>query len=157
MAVERTGAVERELHIDAAPETVFEFFTDPALMLRWKGIDATLEPVPGGTYRVVMNGRDTVLGRYVEVEPPTRVVFTWGFEGEGSPVAPGASTVEVTLTAADGGTLLRLVHTDLPEPSRDLHGRGWDHYCARLRAAAEGGDAGPDPWAAAAEEGEPHG
>jgi uncharacterized protein YndB with AHSA1/START domain len=154
MAVEPAGAVERELHIDAAPETVFEFFTDPELMLRWKGIDATLEPVPGGTYRVVMNGRDTVLGRYVEVDPPTRVVFTWGFEGPG-PVAPGASTVEVTLRPVDGGTLLRLVHRDLPTAARELHGRGWDHYVERLRAAAEGADPGPDPWAEA-QEGDPH-
>jgi uncharacterized protein YndB with AHSA1/START domain len=147
VAVEPTEAVEREIRIDAAPETVFGFFTDPELLLRWKGLEATLEPEPGGIYRVVMNDRNTVLGRFVEVDPPTRVVFTWGMTGEDPPVAPGASTVEVTLTADGDGTLLRLVHRDLPPPARDVHARGWEHFLERLRVAAGGDDPGPDPWA----------
>jgi uncharacterized protein YndB with AHSA1/START domain len=147
LSVESSEAVEREIRIDAAPETVFGFFTDPRLLLRWKGLEATLEPEPGGVYRVVMNERSTVLGRFVEVEPPSRVVFTWGMEGEDPMVAPGASTVEVTLTADGDGTLLRLVHRDLPPPSRDAHVRGWAHYLERLRAAAAGNDPGPDSWA----------
>jgi mannose-6-phosphate isomerase-like protein (cupin superfamily) len=80
VAVEATGAVEREIRIDARPETVFEFFTDPALLLRWKGLEADLDARPGGIYRVVVNARSTVRGEFVEVEPPSRVVFTWGFE-----------------------------------------------------------------------------
>src|SRR4051794_39149003 len=96
MAVDASGVVEREIRIDARPETVFGFFTDPELLLRWKGLEATLEPRPGGTYRVVVNARSIVRGEFVEVTPHTRVVFTWGFEGsEGLP--PGASTVEVML------------------------------------------------------------
>ncbi|MGH2714740.1 MAG: SRPBCC family protein [Thermoleophilaceae bacterium] len=147
MAVESTETVEREIRIDAAPETVFAFFTDPELLLRWKGLDATLEPEPGGVYRVVMNEEATVLGRFLEVEPPTRVVFSWGMAGEDPLVTPGASTVEVTLTADGEGTLLRLVHRDLPARARDAHARGWEHYLERLRVAAGGDDPGPDPWA----------
>jgi uncharacterized protein YndB with AHSA1/START domain len=147
VSVESTEAVEREIRIDAAPETVFAFFTDPQLLLRWKGIDATLEPEPGGVYRVVMNARHTVLGRFVEIDRPRRLVFTWGMVGEDPLVAPGASTVEVTLIADGEGTLLRLVHRDLPEPAREQHARGWEHFLERLRVAAAGGDPGPDPWA----------
>jgi uncharacterized protein YndB with AHSA1/START domain len=147
MAAEATGVVEREIRIDARPETVFEFFTDPALMLRWHGLEADLEARPGGIYRVVVNSRSTILGEYVEVEPPTRVVFTWGFEGADGLLPAGASTVEVTLTPDGGGTLLRLVHRDLPEHARELHGQGWDHFLERLRLAAAGDDPGPDPWA----------
>ena len=49
-----TEALEREMRIDADPQTVFEFFTDPAKMVRWKGTTATLDPRPGGVYRVEM-------------------------------------------------------------------------------------------------------
>ena len=147
MAIDASGVVEREIRIDARPETVFGFFTDPALLLRWKGLEADLEPRPGGIYRVVVNARSTIRGEYVEVEPPTRVVFTWGFEGSDGTLPPGASTVEVTLTPDGEGTLLRLVHRDLPAPERELHGQGWDHFLERLRKAAAGDDQGPDPWA----------
>jgi uncharacterized protein YndB with AHSA1/START domain len=147
VAVDSTEAVEREIRIDAAPETVFGFFTDPELLLRWKGIEATLEPEPGGVYRVVVNPRHTVLGRFVAIEPPTRVVFTWGMVGEDPLVAPGASTVEVTLAADGDGTLLRLVHRDLPAEAREQHARGWEHFLERLGVAAAGNDPGPDPWA----------
>ena len=147
MPVEASEAVEREIRIDARPETVFEFFTQPELMLRWKGVDATLEPVPGGAYRVKMNARNTVIGKYVEVEPPRRVVFTWGFDGDDAIVGPGESTVEVTLTPDGDGTLLRLVHAGLGGDARAPHERGWVHYLERLALAAAGGDPGPDEWA----------
>jgi uncharacterized protein YndB with AHSA1/START domain len=147
VAVESTETVEREIRIDAAPDTVFDFFVDPELLLRWKGIQAKLEAEPGGLFRVVVNPRHTVRGRFVEVERPVRVVFTWGMEGEDAMVAPGSSTVEVTLTADGEGTLLRLVHRDLPDRAREQHARGWEHFLGRLRVAAAGDDPGPDPWA----------
>jgi uncharacterized protein YndB with AHSA1/START domain len=141
--------VEREVHIDASPETVFEFFTDPAKMVRWKGAQATLDPRPGGVYRVEMNEQAIVLGEYVEVDPPNRLVFTWGWEGDSAFTPPGSSTVEITLTPTADGTLVRLVHTGLPSAeSAEAHGHGWDQYMPRLAIAATGGDPGPDPNAA---------
>jgi uncharacterized protein YndB with AHSA1/START domain len=148
MAVEATGVVTREIRIEARPETVFEFLTDPDLLLRWKGTEAALDPRPGGIYRVVVNPRSTVRGEYVEVVPHSRVVFTWGFEEPDATVPPGSSTVEATLTPDGEGTILRLVHRDLPEPSRPQHDIGWEHFLDRLRRAAAGDDPGPDPWAA---------
>jgi uncharacterized protein YndB with AHSA1/START domain len=141
--------VEREVNIDASPETVFEFFTDPAKMVRWKGAQATLDPRPGGVYRVEMNEQAIVLGEYVEVDPPNRLVFTWGWEGDSAFTPPGSSTVEITLTPTADGTLVRLVHTGLPSAeSAEAHGHGWDQYMPRLAIAATGGDPGPDPNAA---------
>ena len=75
---QKSEVLEREVRIAASPETVFSFFTDPDQMVRWKGKAATLDPRPGGIYRVDMNGSDIARGEYVEVEPPSRVVFTWG-------------------------------------------------------------------------------
>jgi uncharacterized protein YndB with AHSA1/START domain len=141
-------AIEREVRVRARPETIFPFFTEPELMVRWMGTAAQAEPVPGGIYRVEINGRYIARGEYVEVSPPDRLVFTWGWEGGESVVRPGASTVEVTLTAEGEHTLVRLVHRDLPsDDSAGSHGEGWAHYLERLRVAAAGEDPGPDPWA----------
>lgn len=143
-----TTEVEREMRIAARPETIFPFFTDPARMMRWKGMHVALDPRPGGLYRVDLNGRDIVRGEYVELVPYSRVVFTWGWEGDNAPVPPGASTVEVTLVADGDGTLLRLRHFQLPRATFEPHAQGWDHYLPRLASAASGGNPGPDPWAA---------
>jgi len=143
---ERTVASEHEVRIDARPETVFAFFVDPEKMRRWKGTEARLEPRPGGIYRVNVSARDVAVGTYVEIDPPKRVVFTWGWEGD-EHVPPGSSTVEVTLTADGEGTIVRLVHRDLPEHAGPKHAEGWEHFLPRLQVAAAGGDPGPDPWA----------
>lgn len=143
-----TDAVEVQVLIDAAPETVFPYLTDPEMMLRWKGMEAELDPRPGGVYRVNINGRDVARGSYVEVTPPTKVVFTWGWENEEAGLPPGASTVEITLRASQGGTLLTLRHSGLAAAQQGGHAEGWNHFFERLQVAAAGGDPGPDPWAA---------
>ena len=53
-------------------------------------------------------------GHFVELDPPRRLVFTWGWEMPGNPVPAGSSTVTVDLLAAPAGTLVRLTHTGLP-------------------------------------------
>jgi uncharacterized protein YndB with AHSA1/START domain len=138
------GAVECEIRVDAAPETVFPFFTDPERMTRWMGETATLDPRPGGVCRVAVAGEHTASGEYVEVDPPRRVVFTWGWEHEDTLVKPGTSTVEVELIPDQEGTLVRLTHSDLPTQARDQHRAGWTHYLDRLSVAAPGGNPGPD-------------
>jgi uncharacterized protein YndB with AHSA1/START domain len=144
--------VEREIRIAARPETVFEFFVDPDKMREWKGRQAELDARPGGTYRVEINEQAIVRGEYVEIAAPSRVVFTWGWEGQESgehAVPPGSSRVEVDLAPDGDGTLLRLRHMDLPEEAREVHGEGWHHYLGRLAKVAAGEDPGPDPNAAA--------
>jgi uncharacterized protein YndB with AHSA1/START domain len=132
-----------EVRVAAAPETVFPYFTDPARIVAWKGSEATVNPEPGGIYRVTIQGSHVALGEYVEVDPPRRVVFTWGWEGEGSP-GPGASTVEVELLPDGAETLVRLTHRGLSEIERDRHRVGWEHYLGRLSSAAAGRNPGPD-------------
>ena len=84
---------------------------------------------------------------YVEVTPYSRVVFTWGWEGEGNPVPPGSSTVEITLVPDGDGTVVRLRHHGLSAQEGAKHAEGWAHYLDRLVAAGEGRDPGADPWA----------
>jgi uncharacterized protein YndB with AHSA1/START domain len=141
-----TEPLRHEVAIAAPPETVFAFFTDPSRMVEWMGVAAILDPRPGGTFRVEANGRDVVLGEYLEVDPPRRIVFTWGFEGTERALGAGATRVEVTLEADGDGTRLTLRHHDLPEGARAAHGQGWTHYLARLAPAAAGEPPGRDPW-----------
>ena len=129
--------LEHEVLIRAPAELVFAFFTDAELYPRSMGREATLDPRPGGIYRCVVHDTATVLGEYVVVEPPRRVVFTWGFEG-GAGVPAGSSTVAVTLTPVEEGTLLRLVHTGLPHPALAGHEKGWAGYLGTLERAAAG-------------------
>ncbi len=138
--------IERQIHIAARPEIVFSYFTDPAKLIHWKGVKAILDPRPGGIYRVEINERNVVRGEYVEVVPYTRIVFTWGWEGENSPLPPGTTTVEIQLTPDDTGTIVQLRHLGLPADQRGSHIEGWDHFLPRLIVAVEKGDAGPDPW-----------
>jgi hypothetical protein len=51
-------------------------------------------------------------------------------------VAPGSSTVTVTLTEDDGDTILTLRHTGLPPVARGLHRSGWSHFLPELAGAA---------------------
>ena len=146
MAVSEIDTIVCETTIAASPETVFAFFTDTGLHTRWMGGSAQLEPRPGGTYAVDINDRARARGTFLEVVPHSRIVFTFGWEGDAQPVQPGSSTVEVTLTATPDGTHVRLVHRGLAQlEARDQHRDGWQLYLARLTRAAAGLDAGPDP------------
>src|SRR5262249_9046435 len=42
--------------VRASPATVFSFFTDPQRWLSWQGVDATIEPRPGGLFRMNVRG-----------------------------------------------------------------------------------------------------
>jgi uncharacterized protein YndB with AHSA1/START domain len=141
-------AIEREIVIAASPETVWEFFVDEAKVTRWMGTSASLDPRPGGLYQVEVLSGNTARGEFVELDPPHRLVFTWGWEsGKAARVAPGSSTIEVELTPSEEGTRLRLTHRDLPgHEAAEAHGHGWDHYLERLRLAASGAELGADPW-----------
>jgi uncharacterized protein YndB with AHSA1/START domain len=89
-AVTEGTKVERELAIAASPETVWELLVDPAQAVRWMGQVANLDARPGGLYRVEVIPGHTARGEFVEVDPPRRLVHTWGWEAEsGSPVTPG--------------------------------------------------------------------
>jgi uncharacterized protein YndB with AHSA1/START domain len=142
---EGTDVITHQLRIEARPETVFAFLTNPDKMTRWKGDSAQLDAHPGGIYRVQI-GQAVVVGEFVEIDPPRRVVFTWGWEGNDA-VPPGSSTVEVTLTPDGEATILRLVHRDLPAEQRAEHEEGWKHFLPRLATVATGGDPGSGPGA----------
>jgi uncharacterized protein YndB with AHSA1/START domain len=138
-------AVTREQVVPAPPGEVFRWFVDPALLARWIGVRATLEPRPGGVFRFEITDGEWCSGRYLEVVPDRRVVFTWGWDSGAIPVPPGSSTVTVELLEHPEGTLVHLVHRDLAPEVRRLHAEGWSRFLPRLAAVVAGRDPGPDP------------
>jgi uncharacterized protein YndB with AHSA1/START domain len=134
----------REIVIDATPETIWPFLTDPAKSVAWLGTAAELDPRPGGVYRVLVGGEHQSAGEFVEVVANQKVVFTFGWEEKDHPIPPGSTTIEITLHAEGDKTLVRLVHRGLPADAVDDHGKGWAHYLERLSVSAIGGDPGPD-------------
>jgi uncharacterized protein YndB with AHSA1/START domain len=134
------GVIEREVRIAARPETVFDFWIDPAKMARWMGRNINLDARPGGVFRIDYNGSDIASGTYVEVDRPTRIVLTWGWEAVNDSTPPGASTVEITFVADGDGTILRLRHTGLATDAIAGHAAGWDQFLPTLVTVAESGD-----------------
>jgi uncharacterized protein YndB with AHSA1/START domain len=131
--------VDQTVRIAAPPEVVFEYFVDARKLVSWIGSRAVLEATPGGRFWVDMNGTDVAAGEFLEIEPPRRVVFTWGWEKGGPPMAPGSSTVEVTLTPDGDDTVVRLIHRDIPVPFLESHSAGWTEHFAVLVALADSG------------------
>jgi uncharacterized protein YndB with AHSA1/START domain len=67
-------------------------------MVRWMGTEAMLDPRPGGVCRINVVGVAPVLGEFVEVDPYTRIVFTWGWEEQWFGMPPQSTAVEVSFT-----------------------------------------------------------
>ena len=138
--------IRREMQIAAPPATVFAFLTDPEKILNWIGAEATTEPHPGGLYLVKGVGprASVVRGAFQEVVPVHRLAYSFGWEG-GQEVPPGSSLVEIDLIERNGGTLLRFIHSGLPNAAQcAAHEKGWAHYLGRLAMAAAGRNPGID-------------
>ena len=144
--------VRRETQIADPPATVFAFLTDPEKILSWMGTEATTEAHPDGLYLVKGCGGDrarAARGAFREVVPVHRLAYSFGWDGS-EVVPPGSSLVEIDLIDRDGGTLLRMAHSGLPNAEQCAgHDRGWAHYLGRLAIAATGRnpgiDRGPEP------------
>ena len=139
--------------LDAPPERIFAAWTDPEILRRWWAAmpdwttpEATTDVRPGGAYRLSMCGTDgvvrTVVGEYLEVDPPRRLVYTWQWEPHaGQPVGDDVTVVTVDFLAEGAGTRVRLEQRGLANAEdRARHEHGWngclDNLERRVLAAA---------------------
>jgi uncharacterized protein YndB with AHSA1/START domain len=156
VAVAATAPTTHSLRIErliaASPERMFAYWTEPELLAKWLApgemtcIGSDVDLQPGGAYFVTMrepNGRTvTARGIYLEIEPPRRLVFTWGSDDSDCSTgkAHDETEVEILLTAAPGGTKLVLTHTKFSTvESRDRHNMGWGMCIDKLERVAPQG------------------
>ncbi len=129
-----------ERTILASRQRVFQAWTDPLLMEKWfapvpmqpVGIEAHV--AVGGSYRIGMRSEDGTIyyvsGRYIEIVPPQRLVFTWAWLTD----PPGVhSLVTVEFFEQGDSTRIVLTHERLPDAAtRASHRHGWESCLERL-------------------------
>jgi uncharacterized protein YndB with AHSA1/START domain len=140
------GTIEREIHIDAAPEVVFEVVSSPAHVREWWPDEASYEPVPGGVGEIVFGDRSAgeaavVAITVVDVQPPRLFSFRWTHP-QGEVAGLGNSLlVSFELSPSGAGTALRLTESGFREMGWSSavleetyldHSQGWDHFLGRL-------------------------
>jgi uncharacterized protein YndB with AHSA1/START domain len=118
------------IRIAAPADVVFDYLTEPLLIVKWIGQQADLAPTPGGIFALDFE-HTLVRGNYLVIEPPHRVVFTWGVPDDEA-MPPGSSTVEIVLTPDGAETVVNLIHRGLPDARREPHRQGWNECLSRL-------------------------
>ena len=121
--------LDRIVTIEAHAATVFSFFTDSARWARWWGAGSSVDPQLGGRVLIRHANGVEVTGEILELMPPTRVVFTYGY-ASGKPIPLGGSRVTIQLEEIPEGTRLHLTHEFAEETPRDQHVQGWRYQLA---------------------------
>ena len=105
--------LDRNIVISASRDTVFNYFTDSTRWARWWGQGSTIDARPGGAVNICHPGGVQVAGEILEIDPPSRLVFTYGYVS-GTPMPPGGSVVTIQLEDDRQGT--RLDRLPIPAP-----------------------------------------
>jgi uncharacterized protein YndB with AHSA1/START domain len=116
--------LDRSIVINAPRDTVFNYFTDSERWARWWGQGSTIDARAGGAVHIVHPGGVQVAGEILEIDPPSRLVFTYGYVS-GTPMPAGASVVTIQLEEDRAGTRLNLLHVFPDENARNEMAQGW--------------------------------
>jgi uncharacterized protein YndB with AHSA1/START domain len=138
MSAGHTLRIERTYN--ASAERVFDAWTSEEVMRRWwhagndwQTTEAEVDLRIGGTVRVTMRDphKDEKYGgggQYLEIERPTRLVFTWLWDG-----MDVRQVIEIDFEEKDGATTVRFAHRDLwDEEAVRSHERGWGNVLDSL-------------------------
>jgi uncharacterized protein YndB with AHSA1/START domain len=140
------GTIEREVHIDASPEVVFDVISSPEHIRDWWNADTAIEPVVGSTseltWRDEASGRvDVVPITVVDVRPPHVFSFRWTQEHGVTATPSNSLLVTFELSPSGAGTALRLTETGFRERGWEIaqleeayqdHVNGWNFYVPRI-------------------------
>lgn len=140
------ASIEREIHVDASPEVVFEVVSSPEHLKEWWPDEVEIKPTAGATGHIVFHGATPEEAKVeaimvVDAEPPRRFSFRWVSE-EGEMPRPGNSLlVTFDLEPAGKGTRLRMTESGFRERGWEAavleqayteHSQGWDYFIPRL-------------------------
>jgi len=121
--------LERKILISAKRSTVFRYFTDSKRFADWWGEGSTIEGRQGGSMRIRFPNGILVSGKILEIEPPKRIVFSYGFDS-GKPIPPEGSRVTIILEERSDGTQVTLRHEFSDATMRDEFIQGWRYQLA---------------------------
>ena len=152
--MEEYGTIEREVHIDASPATVFEVITSPEHLKEWWPDEAVLEPTPGAKGHLVFGDRSSGEAHLpnvtvVEAEPPRLFSFRWTHPDDEDAREGNSLFVIFELAADGGGTRLRMTESGFREMGWEVavleqqyreHVEGLNHFLPRLADYAAGAE-----------------
>lgn len=125
------------------PESLFDHFTKPELIVKWWPESAEFDLKPGGKYLLQWPNQDWNLrGEYLEVDRGKHLAFTWAWDHEPPRDAP--QRVDVWFDHIhEIGTRIGIFHgpfqlTDEDQAARQGVIEGWIHFCMRLGGVAPG-------------------
>lgn len=120
---------------DAPAEKVFQAWFDRKAMTEWlaSGGKVLQTPAVDGLYYIGMIGKDNHVwphyGRYLRVEAPRLLEFTWMSAGTHG----HESQVSLEFVSRGSRTALKLSHTGLPDEAMQVaHTEGWTHFLGVL-------------------------
>jgi uncharacterized protein YndB with AHSA1/START domain len=142
-------SIDREIHIDASPEVVFDVVSNPAHVRQWWPDEANYEPTPGNRGTVVFNNkggeRFETAFEVVDAIPGRLFSFRWT-QPLGEPgSAQNSLLVTFEMVPEGDGTLLRMSETGYSERDWEStvmeetyrnHTSGWDYFLPRLASYA---------------------
>ncbi|WAC21747.1 SRPBCC domain-containing protein [Luteolibacter sp. SL250] len=141
--------------LDAPAELAFDAWTTPDQIQRWMrpepGMEipfASMDLKPGGRFRIQMKNPEgeyyTAAGEFHEVVRPSRLVYTWDWEVDGSGAEPGelegkTSLITIEFIACGARTEFIMTHTRFATiESRDSHAGGWGRAVETFAAHVAG-------------------
>lgn len=119
---------------DASPERVFRAWTDADSARAWlaMGGDASIDPRPDGLFYLGMSVNGKIqphYGRYLRVEAPRLLEFTWVSES----TYGKESVVTIEFMPRGSQCELHLTHEGLPDEKQAMgHTKGWTHFLDTL-------------------------
>ncbi|MET8875766.1 SRPBCC domain-containing protein [Nocardia sp. NPDC004604] len=136
------GSIEREIHVDASPEVVFEVVSSPEHISEWWSDDASVEATPGAVGELVWGNRAQVVPiTVVDAEPPRLFSFRWCYPGDKVDNAAATLLVTFELTPSGTGTRIRMIETGFREMGWEAakledvyrdHSSGWNTFIPQL-------------------------
>ena len=142
IVVTRTDTTLRLWHrFEAPPRRVFEAWTRPEslklwwCLAGWHPAEIAVDLRVGGRYRFAMQRESgahvlTVHGRFLEIRPPEKLVYTWRWDGAFPDMPETRVTVEFRAVA--GGTELALRQEPVNLRVCAQHLSGWLAACDRV-------------------------
>ena len=140
------GCIEREIHVEASPEVVYEVISRPEHLREWWPDDVVLDPVPGAAGSLIWNSGGAepamvVPMTVVDADPPRRFSFRWCHDDGETPVPGNSLLVSFELVPSGEGTIVRLTEAGwrelgweaaVLEAAYQEHIEGWDRHFPRL-------------------------